>query len=67
MVDGKGEEEMEDCEEKMMQLRDELLEVEAKRLLGSQGHTPQEVAEEMRKAIRDAAREKEPGTCRDDG
>ena len=58
---------MEDCEEKMMQLRDELLEVEAKRLLGSRGHTPQEVAEEMRKAIRDAAREEEPDTCRDDG
>lgn len=58
---------MQDCEEKMMQLRDELLEVEAARLRGSQGHTPQEVAEGMRKAIRDAAREKEPGTCRDDG
>lgn len=58
---------MENREEKMKQLRDELLEVEAERLRGSQGHTPQEVAEEMRKAIRDAAREKEPGTCRDDG
>ena len=58
---------MQDCEEKMMQLRDELLEVEAARLRGSQGHTPQEVAEGMRKGIRDAAREKEPGTCRDDG
>ena len=58
---------MQDCEEKMMQLRDELLEVEAARLRGSQGPTPQEVAEGMRKAIRDAAREKEPGTCRDDG
>ena len=51
----------------MMQLRDELLGVEAERLRGSQGHTPQEVAEEMRKAIQDAAREKGPGTCRDDG
>ena len=48
-------------------LRDELLGVEAERLRGSQGHTPQEVAEEMRKAIQDAAREKGPGTCRDDG
>lgn len=67
MVDEKGEKRMEDCEEKMKQLRDELLEVEAERLRGSQGHTPQEVAEGMRKAIRDAAREKEPGTCRDDG
>ena len=67
MVDGKGGEEMEDCEEKMMQLRDELLGVEAERLRGSQGHTPQEVAEEMRKAIQDAARERGPGTCRDDG
>lgn len=58
---------MENREEKMKQLRDELLEVEAARLRGSHGYTPQEVAEEMRKAIRDAAREKEPGTCRDDG
>lgn len=58
---------MEDREEKMKQLRDELLEVEAERLRGSQGHTPQEVAEGMRKAIRDAAQEKGPGTCRDDG
>ena len=58
---------MEDREEKMMQLRDELLEVETKRLRGSPGHTPQEVGEGMRQAIRDAAREKEPGTCRDDG
>ena len=58
---------MEDREEKMKQLRDELLEVEAERLRGSQGHTPQEVAEEMRKAIREEERKKEPGTCRDDG
>lgn len=58
---------MEDREEKMKQLRDELLEVEAERLRGSQGCSPQEVAEGMRKAIQDAAQEKEPGTCRDDG
>ena len=61
MVDGKGGKEMENREEKMKQLRDELLEVEAERLRGSQGHTPQEVAEEMRKAIQDAAREKGAG------